>query len=270
MINVNFCGNDKIFEGLVLSIYTMCKYASEPVNIYVSTADCTDINPDYKPIRSEQISFVEQIAKSFNQENNVIFVDLSETFHKKLINNTRKDYPYSPYVLGRLIYDILPGCPERILYLDVDIVFFGDVAPLYHFDLKGNPIGMAQDQMRAKGYCNAGVMLCDIKAASGPDGLSKTREFCLNKNNFLLDQDALNKVFKGRIEILPNIYNEQRKIRSNTVIRHYCQRITFFPIFHIKKCKPWNWEKFCFYYKNDSKLKIFQEYWAVMAKYEGK
>ena len=44
MINLLFTGNDKIFEGLSISLISIIKHCKEPLNVCVLTMDLSDIN----------------------------------------------------------------------------------------------------------------------------------------------------------------------------------------------------------------------------------
>ena len=50
MINLMFCGNDKIYDGLLISLLSIVKYNKEPLNINVITVDLSDIDEKYTPI----------------------------------------------------------------------------------------------------------------------------------------------------------------------------------------------------------------------------
>ena len=73
--------------------------------------------------------------------------------------------------------------------------------------------------------------------------LEKCRNM-VNKTRMLMpDQTALNKY--GKKKYLPFKFNEQRKIKADTVIKHFCKGIVFFlPFgFHIYNIKQWQRNK---------------------------
>jgi len=62
----------------------------------------------------------------------------------------------------------------------------------------------------------------------------------VNKKKMIMpDQSALNK--HGKKKFLPFRFNEQRKIKEDTVVKHFCKGIVFFlPFgFHIYNIKLW-------------------------------
>ena len=77
---------------------------------------------------------------------------------------------------------------------------------------------------------------------------------------FMPDQSALNKLSTKK-KIVSRKYNEQRKLKEDTVFQHFTTSFRFFPIFHKLTVKPWEVEKV------HDKLKIF-EYDDILEEYE--
>ena len=50
MINVCYCGNRKIFPGLLLSVMSLAKYTERALNVYVLSMDLHEQNPDRKSV----------------------------------------------------------------------------------------------------------------------------------------------------------------------------------------------------------------------------
>ena len=68
--------------------------------------------------------------------------------------------------------------------------------------------------------------------------LKKVRNMCSNKKMGFPDQSALNKFCVEKL-YLPRRFNEQGKLKTNTVVHHFCKRIRWFPFFHTINIKPW-------------------------------
>ena len=66
MINLMFCGNDKIYDGLLISLLSIVKYNKEPLNINVITVDLSDIDEKYTPITEEHRKELEEVIKPYN------------------------------------------------------------------------------------------------------------------------------------------------------------------------------------------------------------
>ena len=62
------CGNNKMYDGLLISTISMIKYLQEPVNMYVVTADLRDVDERYVPIDQIQINKLDEIVKKKNPE----------------------------------------------------------------------------------------------------------------------------------------------------------------------------------------------------------
>ena len=59
---------------------------------------------------------------------------------------------------------------------------------------------------------------------------------------FMPDQSAINRLAKEK-RIQPRKYNEQRKLREDTVLQHFTTSFRFFPWLHTLTVKPWQIEK---------------------------
>ena len=74
-------------------------------------------------------------------------------------------------------------------------------------------------------------------------GLFKNaRKMCTTKKMFMPDQSALNKICNLK-KIMPRRFNEQRKLKENTVIQHFSTTFRFFPIIKTVTVKPWQIDK---------------------------
>ena len=46
-IKVCYCGNEKVFPQILLSVISLAKYSGAPINVYLVTADFTRINKKF-------------------------------------------------------------------------------------------------------------------------------------------------------------------------------------------------------------------------------
>ena len=79
----------------------------------------------------------------------------------------------------------------------------------------------------------------------------KARELCKNKKMFMPDQSSINKLSVNK-KIEKRKYNEQRKLKEDTVFQHFTTSFRLLPFFHKVTIKPWNIDKV------HKKLKIFE------------
>lgn len=262
-MEVCYCGNGKIFVGAFLSAFSLAYYSSEAVTIYLLTADITYVKKEYTPLLEEHRKRIEGAIKPFNPDNKVVLLDASKEF-KEIFSKGRNTHSmYTPFAFLRLLMDVVPDIPDRVIYLDTDTVVLRDLSPFFHMDLKGKDLAMVHDAMREKSYANSGVILFDMKAIKKDGTFQKCRDYLFTHKLMMPDQDTINHIYKNNRILVDRKYNEQRKLRDDTVIRHYCQSIRLIPYFHIIKAKPWQWDKFCKVYKKDSKLPIFGEFMKV-------
>lgn len=267
MFSVCYCGNKKIIGGIGLSLLSIAKVTPHPISCYILTADVSYIKKEYVPIEESDRLFFEKIIRRFNDESRVYLIDASQEFKETFSLGRNMHSMYTPFAFLRLLMDQIPSLPDRVLYLDTDTVALKDVTPLFEADLFGHDIGVVHDPMREKEYFNSGVMLFNLKEIRNDGSFKQARNYIFANKLMMPDQDALNVVYKDNRTFLSNDFNEQRKTKGSTVIRHYCQAIHFFPYFHIIKAKPFDKEKFAKAYKKDSKLPIFAEFEALKKEY---
>ena len=100
-------------------------------------------------------------------------------------------------------------------------------------------------------YINSGVLLLNLKKIRETGLFKKAREMCQNKKMFMPDQSSLNKLSVNK-KIEQRKYNEQRRLRKDTVFQHFTTSFRLLPFFHKVTIKPWNIDKV------HKKLKIFE------------
>jgi len=57
MINLLYCGNYKVFDGVLISLLSAVKHTKEAVHTYLLTMDLSDIDENFKPISEEQRTY---------------------------------------------------------------------------------------------------------------------------------------------------------------------------------------------------------------------
>ncbi len=238
-----YAGNQNYFTGLLMTTLSAALVTSEPLEIYFLTGDFSDLNPSFKPITPEDVTFIESVLKIYNPETKIHLVDMTYGYGDEL--RTYKSYKtnFSPYTLLRLFIDqFIDG--GRVLYIDVDTIVLRDLSELYNIDMQGNMVAMVLDAVGknwvAADYCNAGVTLFDLDKIIG----TKRMEWCRNRVRdhtiVMPDQSVINRMFRDSKLQVDRKFNEQQGIRDDTVIRHYCRVLKFFPTPHYIKAKPWD------------------------------
>ena len=132
-VNVMFCGNDKVFDGMVIVVLSIIKYYKGPLNINILTMDLTNIEKRFKAINEEHRILLESIIKEVNKDSSVKLYDLTDIFNDEMnSNNINIDTHYTPYIFLRLLSDKVANLPKKILYLDCDLVVYDDISKLFN------------------------------------------------------------------------------------------------------------------------------------------
>ncbi len=244
MRNILFAGNYRVFDGIltcVLSIL-MRTQAKEPFRFFLFTMDVSHLKPEYLPITDQQTEFLQRVAASYNPENQVIKVDVTELYKKEFSGCPNEVAYCSPYTLIRLLADQVEGIPDRLLYLDADLLFQRDIRLLYDQDLTGYEYAAARDHygkyLLNPNYINAGVLLFQMDEVRKTGLLRKARELLRAKKWTFADQDAL---YHSTIrkKMLPQRFNDQKFLHKHTVVRHFSKRLFWTPYPHTANIKQW-------------------------------
>lgn len=244
MVNILFCGNDKVFDGMLtcaLSILKRTK-SDEPFSFFVFTMDVSHIKDTYVPVSDEQIAFFEKVIKEYNPNNSVIKVDVSDIYKKEFSECPNEGAYCSPYTLIRLFADLVDCIPDKLLYLDADIMFNRDIHLLYDVDVSGYEYAAARDHygkyLIKPNYVNAGVLLFNMERMRETKLLEKARELIKTKKLVFADQSAIIRS-TTKCKMLPQRFNDQKFLHKHTVVRHFSKRLFWLPYPHTDNIKQW-------------------------------
>lgn len=246
-MNILLCGNEKVFDGALTELISITNKTKESVTCYIFTMKLTRIKPEYTTIKDEQIEFLDRVIKTKNPENRVIKIDVTELYEKEFGRCKNENAYCTPYTLLRLLADLVPEIPDKILYLDIDMMAGDDISKLYNIDVSEYEYAAVKEKYGSvflyPDYINAGMLLLNIKKIKETGLLEKARDLIKNKKMLFADQDAIYKATTRKL-LLPRIYNEQSKFnRKNTVICHFCKRLLFKPYPHTENYKQWQVEE---------------------------
>ena len=245
MINILFCGNDKVFDGMLTCALSMFKRSvgDEPYTFYIYTMDATHLKADYRPISDRRIAFFERLIREYNPQNRAILVDVTDLYLREFGGCPNEDAYCSPYTLIRLLADLVDGMPDKLLYLDVDVLFNRDVHLLYDVDISGVEYAAARDHygkyLIGRNYINAGVLLFNMARARKTGLFAKAREQLRTKKLVFADQSALIRATTEK-RMLPQKFNDQKFLHSHTVVRHFSKRLFWLPYPHTDNIKQWH------------------------------
>ena len=244
MVNILFCGNDKVFDGMLTCALSILKRSpsAEPYTFYIFTMDVSHIKDTYLPISERQIAFFERVIRGYHPENRVIPIDVTALYEREFGGSPNEDAYCSPYTLIRLLADLVEGMPDKLLYLDVDVLFGRDIHLLYDIDLDGYEYAAARDHygkyLIQPNYINAGVLLFNMKEMKRTGILSRARELIRTKKLVFADQSALIRA-TTRKKMLPQKFNDQKFMHKHTVVRHFSKRLFWLPYPHTANIKQW-------------------------------
>lgn len=260
MINLLLCGNKKVFDGALTQLISIINRTQETINCYIFTMEQTRLREDFLAIEDIQVEFLNDVIKRKNPENKVTKIDVTELYNKEFKGSKNETAYCTPYTLLRLLADLIPEIPDKLLYLDIDIMVGGDLNQLFSIDIEDYEYAAVKEKygcwLIRPDYINAGMLLLNMKKIRETKLLEKAREKIRQKKMLFADQDALFWSTTKK-KILPRIYNEQSKFnRKNTIICHFCKRLLWFPYPHTENFKQWNIEEVhkvlkCYYYDND-------------------
>ena len=246
MISICYSGNKRVFPGLLLSVLSLTKYTERALRIYVLSMDLHEENPLYLPFSENQMRILNEVLQKKNAESRAELIDMTQIYKESLAAGKNKKNHYTPYAQLRLYLNELECIPDKIIYLDIDTMCTGDIGQLFDIDISDYEYAAALDYMGKfwidRHYCNSGVLLLNMREIRKTDLFRRLREFVLTRRMIMPDQSALHRLGKRRM-YLPRRFNEQRDIRDDTVIKHFCRGIRWLPFFHIYDIKQWEREK---------------------------
>ena len=265
MINIMFTGNYKVYDGMLIASISILKHCKSPITCYILTMDLTEEHPNFRPISINQATRLELLYQETNPLSKVILIDVKDIYLRELKDSPNSKSAYTPYTLLRLLTDKIDGIPDKLLYLDTDIIANGNIEELYNIDVSNYEIAGARDYYGKiffyPRYLNAGVLLMNINKIKESGLLSKATRMCNKRKVFLPDQTAINRHARKKLIVSSN-YNEQKKLKSNTIIRHFSMTLKFFPKFKKQNIKPWHIDdmhNILGIYEFDDTLKRYQE-----------
>lgn len=246
-MNILYCGDSNTEKGIMLSVLTLLEHSREPHHIYLLTMSYMS----YSPISTTFAARLEGILRRDGNGGFARRIDCTGIFRNEL-PLANLDTRFTPYCMLRLWADLVPGLPDRLLYLDYDVVCKGDFSVFYYQDLTdieyiavpdyyGQLVYSYQTAWHGR-YVNSGVMLLNMKIIRYTGLLKKCRKLCAIQRMFLPDQHALNRSATS-VKIAGRKYNDQRRTCRDTIFRHFSTTFRLFPTFHTVSVKPWETEK---------------------------
>ena len=243
-MNILYCGDKNIADGLMIAVLSLLRQVDEPLHIYILTMSEAGCQPLPQALAEK---LAERVGLSGGS---VTLLDVSEQFAAQP-PTANLGTRFTPCCMLRLYADLLPQIPDRILYLDTDVICRLDCRGFYDQDMGDAETAGVLDYYGSwffrrnplrRDYLNSGVLLLNMKRIRQTGLFQQCRRRCAEKEMFMPDQSAINKLAL-RKKILPRRYNEQRKLHGDTVFQHFTTSFRFFPYIRTVSVKPWQPER---------------------------
>ena len=192
-------------------------------------------------------------------------------YEKEFTNCANENAYCTPYTLLRLLADLVPNMPSKLLYLDIDMMIGDDIIKLYNTDVSNYEYAAVKEKYGSwfirPDYINAGMLLLNMEKIKETELLKKARHLIKTKKMLFADQDAIFRSTTKKL-LLPRIFNEQSKFnKKDTVVCHFCKRLMFLPYPHTENFKQWNVEEVHKVLKCHSFDEDLEEYLKLKEKY---
>lgn len=267
-MNILYCGDQKMQDGLLISILSLLKHVQEPLNIFILTATIKTNTKTYLPISDQTIDFFNAIMRRTNSINQITKIDISNLVE---LNPPTANMAtsFTPNCMLRLYSDQLPALPDKILYLDTDVIYRENPESYYHQNMAHYELAGTLDyygrwlfhrDWEHFDYINSGILLLNLSEIRKTHLFQRSLALCAQKTMFMPDQSALNN-FVAAAKIMPRRYNEQRQLKPDTMFQHFTTSFRLFPWIHTLTVKPWEIKQM------HAKLKLY-EYDDILRSYE--
>lgn len=277
-MNILFCGDNNIQDGLLISVLSLLNNTDEPLDIYVLTLKLEMNGKKYMPIEQKFIQYLnENISPEYDNRLNIHLIDTSDLF-KNETPSANISTRFTPCCMLRLFADKISELPDRLLYLDTDVICRKDFSDFYYQDMSNMEIAGVLDyygswffreNILKRDYLNSGVLLMNMKVIKKTGLLDRCRKMCTTKKMFMPDQSALNKLAVNK-KICKRKYNDQRRLHSDTVFQHFTTHFRFFPYVRTETVKPWNTEEVTsvLHIPKEEYEELFNKYKSIKEQYK--
>ncbi len=170
-MNILYCGDRNIEKGIIMSAISVGLHALDPLHVYILTMDWQENDSHYEMISSSCVDRVNCYLKDLNEESFAKRIILPDSW-KKLIDGVNVQTRFTPYCMLRLFADMSEELPDKILYLDADVICRVNPRDFYEMDISDYEVAGVLDYYGSwffrkrwyrRDYINSGVMLLNLK-----------------------------------------------------------------------------------------------------------
>ena len=247
-MNIMFCGDHNAERGVLIAVLSLLKAEQgKELHVYILTMRAKSKTKHYRPFSKHAAALIRSLLTAANPSSSLDLIDCTLNFIQEP-PTANMGTRFTPYAMLRLYADQLEAIPDRVLYLDDDVIIRRPLDDFYQQDLTGTELVGVLDyfgrfffhnQKKAFDYINSGVLLLNMPEIKRPRLFARVRRLMEFKKMFLPDQTAINKLAKEK-RFAPRRYNEQYRLQEDTVIQHFTTTFRFFPYFRTQTVKPWD------------------------------
>lgn len=249
-MNILFCGDHNAEDGILIATLSLLKNSgAQELHIYILTMYTQSYHKKFQPFSKQAADYLKSLLVKQNPQNTLKLMDCTGLFVREpLIANMSTHF--TPYAMLRLFADEIPQLPNKILYLDADVIVRRSLVNFYQQDLTGTELVGVLDywgrfffhnlhEHKVFDYVNSGVLLLNLPEIRKTNLFDRIRHLLQTRTVLMPDQTALNRYAREK-KIAPRRYNEQYKLQPDTVIQHFTTSFRFWPVFHTLTVKPWD------------------------------
>ncbi|WP_294763037.1 glycosyltransferase [uncultured Lactobacillus sp.] len=249
-MNILFCGDHNAEDGILIATLSLLKNSgAQELHIYILTMYTQSYHKKFQPFSKQVADYLKSLLVKQNPQSTLKLMDCTGLFVREpLIANMSTHF--TPYAMLRLFADEIPQLPNKILYLDADVIVRRSLVNFYQQDLTGTELVGVLDywgrfffhnlhEHKVFDYVNSGVLLLNLPEIRKTNLFARIRHLLQTRTVLMPDQTALNRYAREK-KIAPRRYNEQYKLQPDTVIQHFTTSFRFWPVFHTLTVKPWD------------------------------
>ena len=169
-MNILYCGDKNIECGVLYSVLSLLKNTKGPLHIYILTAglDAGDVRLEAMP--PEVAEGFDWLVKSVSEAHFVKLLDATKFFQAE-VPSANLGTRFTPGCMLRLYADCFPELPDKVLYLDYDVVCRRDCQELFDQDISDCEFAGVLDhygrwffrkRLFRADYVNSGVLLMNL------------------------------------------------------------------------------------------------------------
>ena len=216
-MNILYCGDANTAQGLMMSVLSLMKYVDEPVHFFVFTVDLTYAEGRISGFPEHVIRVLGRRVREKNPDNSIECINITEQFVREMpVKNMKTSF--TPCCMLRLYADLIPQIPDRVLYLDTDVICRGNIQSFYNMPMEGYEFAGVLDYYGSwlfynrelhRNYINSGVMLLNMNEIRKTGLFAKCRMLCRKKRCLcLISLRLTNWLFQRRLFKIASMNSE--------------------------------------------------------------